>query len=127
MNRDDVDAFEKVVGQLDGLHNEISIMARKSSNDGLNTFKLKFVNAVLDQCNIILGNKYSPFPDFKQFDPNELPSNSDVTLMLGQYLKAAEKFRSDNIYKPDGDRKWYWRVSKGGGVIRTHPPLNLKD
>lgn len=126
MNREEVDVFEKVVGQLDGLHNEISIMAKKSSNDAVNPFKMKFINAVLAQCNQILGNKYVPFPDFQQFNSDELPSNSDITFMLAQYLKAAEKFRADNIYEGDFG-KWYWRASEKGVAIQTQPPRKLKD
>jgi hypothetical protein len=39
---------EKIIGQLEGLHDEMSTMAKKSTNDGINAFKLSFVNATLN-------------------------------------------------------------------------------
>ncbi len=39
--KEDVDKLEKVIGQLNGLHAEVSQLAKKSPNDGVNAFKLK--------------------------------------------------------------------------------------
>ena len=39
----EVEVLEKLIGQLKGLHAEISQLARKSPNDGLNPFKLKLI------------------------------------------------------------------------------------
>ncbi|MHA8061418.1 hypothetical protein PQG22_09095 [Aquirufa beregesia] len=47
MTKQEVDTFEKVQSQLDGLHSEISALSKKSQNDALNKFKLKFVNQIL--------------------------------------------------------------------------------
>ena len=60
MNRDEIEIFEKTIGRMEGLHKEISALARKSPNDVLNKFKLKFVNAALAEALIVLGQKYSP-------------------------------------------------------------------
>jgi hypothetical protein len=45
-----IQLFEKLSGQLDGLHSEIGLMAKKAQNDAINSFKLKFVNDVLVSC-----------------------------------------------------------------------------
>lgn len=62
------------------------------------------------ECNIE-GGGYRPFKNFNEFDNDDVPSNSDVTLILTQYLEQAERYRSDNIvwennmwtYKFDGE------------------------
>ena len=98
MNKKEVDNFEKYQTQLEGLLNEIGVLAKKSPNDGVNKFKLTFINEVINQANNILGDNYKPFDSFTEFDENELPSNSDVTFIISQYLNCFEKLRADNIY-----------------------------
>jgi hypothetical protein len=95
--KEEVESLEKLIGQLQALHTEISQLAKKSANDGLNTFKLKFVNKVLKLGNDILVGQYKPFDDFSQFEEDQLPTNSDVAMILSQYMEQAERFRSDNV------------------------------
>ena len=122
--RSQVDELEKLIGQLESLHSELSALTKKSPNDAVNAFKLRFVNATLKGCNLLLGEKYKPFNEFEQLDSDNVPSNSDVTLIISQYLRAAEKFRSDNIYQGDFGR-WYYRTEKKEQV-ETAPPAKLK-
>src|SRR5690554_1354267 len=97
MNKQEVDNFEKLQAQLEGLHNEISALSKKSQNDALNKFKLKFVNKILTDSNELLGENYKPFADFDFFDDNDMPTNSDAAMMLTQYLSCFEKLRADNV------------------------------
>lgn len=55
MNRANVDTFEKISGQLLSIYEEISLLSKKSPNDAVNKFKLKFVNKLLSQSNDYLG------------------------------------------------------------------------
>jgi hypothetical protein len=104
----EIEDLEKLIGQLGGLHSEISQLAKKSPNDGLNKFKLKLVNKVIASGNTLLGGRYKPFDDFSQFDDAELPTNSDVTMILAQYIEQTERFRSDHvIYR---EHKWQYVV-----------------
>src|SRR6266581_2097575 len=105
ITREKADRLEKLMGQLDGIHSELSALAKKTPNDAVNTFKLKFVNAVLTQCNEMLGEDYRPIGDFNEFNPDDVPSNSDVTFVASQYLQALEKLRSDNVKFDFG----YWQ------------------
>ena len=43
MNRTDVDLFEKLVAQLNGFYQELSISVKKSQTDAVNLFKLNFI------------------------------------------------------------------------------------
>ena len=125
----EVKNFEKVQSQLESLHIEISALSKKSQNDALNKFKLKFVNQTISEANEILGNSYKPFNNFHQFDENDLPTNSDVTMILGQYLNCMESLRGDNILRKENfaDYKfigydWYWKGTK----VKTSEPKKIK-
>lgn len=76
MNRANVDTFEKISGQLLSIYEEISLLSKKSPNDAVNKFKLKFVNKLLLQSNDYLGEMYKPFDDFDSFDEDDIPQNS---------------------------------------------------
>jgi len=123
MKRSDVDNFEKLNAQLDSLHQEMSMLAKKSPNDAVNAFKIRLVNTTLELCNELFGAKYKPFAEFVTFQTDELPSNSDVTFIVSQYIECAEKFRADNILMEHG--LWYWQLDGMKEKIRTSPPKKL--
>ncbi len=125
MKRADVEKLEKIMGQLEGLHREISALAKKSPNDGLNEFKLKFVNSALAKANEFLGNDYKPLDGFERFDADELPTNSDVTFILASYLEEIERMRADNIKVNVG--RWTYVLTDSGEEIRTAPPKKIKE
>jgi len=125
MTKKDVDIFEKLQSQLEGLHTEISALSKKSQNDALNKFKLKFVNQILDHANKLLGNKYKPFTDFTVFDEGDMPTNSDVAMMLTQYLGCFEKLRADNVTLSHGI--WYWITDGHTSNIKTIRPEKIKE
>lgn len=122
MDTKEIELFEKVNAQLYSLHEEISILSKKSPNDGLNKFKLKFVNSVLQETNTILSKKYKPFADFVTFSEDELPNNGDVVFILAQYLACMENLRADNIERNIPRGGWYWKNSQ----IKTAPPQKLE-
>lgn len=124
MNRNQINSFEKLNAQLEGLHEEISALSKKAPNDAVNKFKLKFINQILVDVNAILSKQYQPFQDFDRFEEEDLPSNSDVTLVLLQYLKCMEKLRADNIKLAHGD--WYWLAGGEETNIRTAPPRKVE-
>ncbi len=124
MTRDEVDTFDKLSAQLDSLHQELSVLVKKAPNDAVNAFKIKFVNATLTLCNAFFGDKYKPFASFEQFSVDDLPSNSDVTFIVSQYIECAEKFRTDNIRMEAG--WWFWQITGKGDPIRTASPKVLR-
>jgi hypothetical protein len=125
MTKKEVDTYEKVQTQLEGLHLEISALSKKSQNDALNKFKLKFVNQILSSANSILGLKYKPFADFDLFDDNDLPTTSDTAMMLTQYLSCFEKLRADNVVQQFGD--WYWVIDGKQSDVKTIMPKKIKE
>lgn len=128
MTKQEVDTFEKLQAQLNGLHNEISALSKKSQNDALNKFKLKFVNQILNDTNELLGDKYKPFNNFNIFEDEDMPTNSDVAMMLTQYLNCFEKMRSDNVKKQDiYPHHWFWIVDNKLSDTRTITPKIIKE
>src|SRR5271156_2057680 len=102
---------------------EVSELSNKKPNDGLNKFKLKLVNVLLERMNKVLGSQ-KPFTDFETFDEDDLPTNSDVVVMLSQYAAAIFQFRLENtVYQ---DYKWWWPLPGKKGEIETEDPDEFK-
>lgn len=116
----DAEKLEKLLRQLHGLHSEISLLAKKSPNDAVNAFKLKLINKVLQAGNDVLGDSYKPFADFSLFDLDDLPSNSDVTVVLTQYIQETEGYKLDNIVYHGG--QWVYKVNGTPSTIKTSHP-----
>lgn len=89
--------LEKVNAQLQSLFNEISVLTKKKPDSLINKLKMKIINSIIEEAIAVLGKENIPLMDFKGFSDNDLPSNSDVTIVCGQYLSCLRKFRSDNI------------------------------
>lgn len=119
MKKEDVERFEKVNGQIEGLHREISLLAKKSSNDGLNAFKLKMLNAALASANTILDKAYKPIDGFEKFDLDDVPSNSDATIVLTAYLEELERWRADHLTQIHSS--WYFILDDGTQIRSTMP------
>ena len=121
----DVERFEKVNAQLEAIYEEITSLSKKSPNDGVNKFKLRLVNKILEDANLILDDRHKPFDDFTVFDEDTLPSNSDVGFILAQYLNCMENLRSENIKESDYGGEWYWVVHGEKSSNKTAPPKKL--
>lgn len=123
-SKEDVERLEKLIGQLRGLYSEIGVLAKKSPSDAVNSFKLKLINSVLATGNEVLGDKYKPFDEFDQFDYDDAPSTSDITMVVAQYLEESERFRSDNVIYNESSGNYGWRYIVGGEAssIPSGPP-----
>lgn len=127
MKKEDVERFDKVTGQLDGVYEEITSLSKKSPNDGVNKFKLRLVNKVLEGANSLLDNAHKPFDDFSVFDEATLPSNSDVAFIIAQYLNCMENLRSENIQQQKHSIQWYWTIDRKISSEKTAPPKKLDN
>lgn len=122
MDRTEIEQLEKVTGKLEGLHREISLLAKKSSTDGLNNFKLKLLNGALAAANEILLDDHRPIAGFEQFNADDVPSNSDATVVLTVYLEELERYRSDLLTLFGGV---YWYAFDDGSKLRAARPKRL--
>lgn len=136
MKRKDVERYEKVIVQLESIYSELSNLSKKTPNGPVNKFKLNFINETLVVMNYFLSKEYAPFKDFAKFDTDELPSNSDVTFIISQYLQCAEIFRVDHITNI-GYGHWAWVTDDidfdddteniAQTALRAHPPKSPRD
>ncbi len=124
MKRQEVDAFEALEGQLASLYDEMQTLVKKSPNDLMNKFKLQLVNSILKRVNEMLGDKRKPFPDFCMFDQDVLPSNSDVLVIVSQYLSSMEELRVANIHMSGG--RWYWTMTDDSSTRSAATPRRLR-
>lgn len=76
---------KKVLEQMRTLLHEFRILSGKKPNDPINVFKLKYVNKTLEAANDVLGDD-KPYDDFEKFLEEDLPTNSDVLMILSLYL-----------------------------------------
>lgn len=121
--KSDIERLEKLIGQLKSFYTELSALAKKSPNDAVNQFKLNLINKVVVRANDVLGADYMPFPDFSEFESDVVPSNSDVVLILGQYMEEAERFRSDNVMY--SDYKWVYKLDGRPSDVISGPPSEI--
>lgn len=113
---DDIQELEKLIGQLKSLHAEIGLLGRKSPNDAVNDFKLKMINRTVERANALLGSEFVPYEGFKGFEKDDVPSNSDVTMVISQYLEEAERYRSYHVVMSKG--RYVYKV--GDSVTDVH-------
>jgi hypothetical protein len=118
-NAAEVEEFERLEQQLHSMLIELSELSKKRPNDGLNKFKLKLVNVLLERINGFIGEQ-KPFQDFATFDENDLPTNSDVVVMLSQYAAAMFQFRVENTELRG--IKWHWPLPGKQDDVETDSP-----
>ena len=78
---------DHVRGQLNGLRSDMAELSKKKPDDAVNKFKLGVINSLIVEANAILNDR-QPIKDFQQFDEISLPTNSDVMVVLTQYVRA---------------------------------------
>ncbi|WP_025822195.1 hypothetical protein [Asaia astilbis] len=88
-----------------------------------NRFTLRLVNKVIGVSNEFLGSGYLPFDDFEAFDTDDIPTNSDVALILAQYLEGTEHYRSDNVEQHGS--VWWYVVDGERSDVRTNAPAKV--
>ncbi len=96
MTKADVEQFDKLLGQLETMKSQFEALSKKNPNDSVNAFKIGFVNQLLADVNGLIGD-YRPFSEFEQFEDSPSVFNSDVLLILAQYLTAMSRFKSANV------------------------------
>ena len=89
---DQIEQFIKLLLQIDKLLKDFTDLSKKKPNDAVNKFKIQFVNKLLIQSNGTLTKKHIPFDDFTEFDEDDLPTNSDVLLIISQYDACLKNF-----------------------------------
>ena len=93
----DTERIDMLHIQMVDLYEELSILSKKSPDGLVNRFKLKYVNQILERANDILKSDNIPFTDFSIFNSDDMPTNSDVVLMLSQYLRCLSRIKGNDL------------------------------
>lgn len=123
VTHDEVEKYDRLQPQLVSLLSEMSVLSKPKPDGPINKFKLGHINNLLSDANSLLGEEYKPLRGFSQFEEHALPSNSDVVLVLSQYIEALETWRSANV-KNEG-YKWVWNTKKGP-ILDAEPPRRIR-
>lgn len=121
----EVRQYEAVVNQLRALAEQFKGQTSKKPDSPINKFKLSVVNEKLAAANKLLQGEFKPLDSFEEFSDADLPTNSDVSLVLSAYLSSLERWRSARVLRPAGDHKWYWRTP-GDSVIEGDRPTKFQ-
>jgi hypothetical protein len=125
MTSNEVNLFAKVQAHVKQLHGEISLLSKSKPDNPINTFKLKCINEKLRGANTILTGDFKPFEDFNQFEEESLPTNSDVVMILSQYLDCLEAWRSAHIVAKGLD--WFWKLDDHQEIWTSQPSRFRKE
>lgn len=90
---EDVEKFKYLSPALDSLYDEVSKLSAKKQDLPLSEYKITMINRVLEGVKGLLKDD----PATKELDllsNEELPQNSDVVLLLGQFKATLARFRS---------------------------------
>jgi hypothetical protein len=108
--------FERLQGQLQAFYKEIGNLSKKHPDGRLNKFKLGFINDIVKRATALLGDAYRPFPNFETFAEEDMPSASDVGMMLCQYLESMDRFKTHHTFRELHGTRFYWHT-KGADAI----------
>jgi hypothetical protein len=123
-SKEAIKEFVKLEQQIHSFLDETSALSQKKPNDALNKFKLKFINASLEGMNKFLGD-HRPFKDFETFDVDDLPTNSDVVVILSQYTGAIYRFRVENTRQDQSTYEWCWIIKGKMSNVETERPARF--
>jgi hypothetical protein len=111
-----VKKFDMLFPMVNSDLNEIRELSKKKQDEPLNKFKVKTINKKLEQVKIILSEE--PTIEFLELlDEDVLPSNSDAVLMISQFIKALEQFRT----------KYYTKDSSDFEILEEHYSWKTKN
>ena len=116
MTEQQIEDFRKMLAQLEALHQEMTAATKRGADKPINAFKVRLANSILAQADQVLGDA-KPSLGFEAFSEDDLPTASDVSFIVTQYVECAEKVRQQNIEKQYDD-VWYWKKVE----IVTTPP-----
>ena len=108
ITQDAVNQYELLFPLLTGVYNEMQELSKKKPDTPLNTFKVKSINRILEPSKEMFKkeNMYS-FLDI--LDVDDIPTNSDVVLVLSQYMKSMNIFHNKYYYYDSADG-YKWRT-----------------
>ena len=99
----DITEFEMLQPMIRSAYSEISELSKKKQDGILNQAKVKIINRLLAKVKTVL--RFEPTVELLDLlDDDSLPSNSDATLIVAQYIAAMRLFQDK--YFDDDNEEW---------------------
>lgn len=95
-----------------------------SSFKPVSKFKVELANSVLEVAKKVLGTS-APALNFEKFNADDLPTNSDLSFVVSQFVECAEKVKAQNIQRMHNGT-WYWQVNKSMSNIVAVAPKGVR-
>ena len=96
--------YDVTMPLLKAMDSEFKELSKRRPNDAVSVAKIKVVNRLLEKCHGTLDDEASvEYLDL--LDEDNVPLNSDVVLMLSQFVAAMEQFHAN-----------YWKGRLGWGI-----------
>lgn len=89
----DIRDYNLLIDMLKSQRKEFDLLSKKKADGQLNPMKIKMANRVLEPLKELFKNEESyKFLDI--LDEDEIPTNSDVVLIISQYETAITEFKN---------------------------------
>ncbi len=115
----EVNQFLMLRELVTGLYEEMKDLTKKSSKETLNEFKIKSLNRVLKPLRELLKDQPTAM-FFDLLEGDSLPTNSDVVIVLSQYLSAMKKYEERYYSVTPGTYTKRWNT-------KENPMVNNKE
>lgn len=109
--RDKAEAWETAMPLLQAMFDEFRELSKKKPDGAVGKPKIAVVNRLLGKCRGVVQDE-DTFPFLDLLNEDEIPQNSDVVLMLSQYMAALKTFRSTYYVWDDGEQSWAVKNSR---------------
>lgn len=91
---------------LQSMYDEFKELSKKKPEAALGKGKVKIVNRLLERvCDVLAGEASMDFLDM--LDEDDIPQNSDVVLMLSQYVAAMNAFKEKYYGYNGSEYAWF--------------------
>ena len=107
----EIDIYEELRPKIASVRDTIKALSSKKPDEILNLFKIRRINILIGQANSLLKD-VKPYNDFDTFEEDELPSNSDVLLIIELYLESFHRYWINNSTHGSWDMEREWNITK---------------
>ena len=121
----DVEDYFLLKDMLHAQRVEFDLLSKKNNDGQLNPMKIKMINRVLEPLNRIFIHEAShAFLDLVKEE--DMPTNSDVVLIISQYETAIEEFK-DKYYQSDEYQPKAYGGYESRWMTKEYPPDYYKS
>ena len=109
ITQNEVNQYQLLLPLLTATYNEIEELSKKKPESPLIAYKVKALNRILNPLKEILKNE-DVFEFLDILDSDDLPTNSDVILILSQYREAMDLYHKKYYVRSQRDGSWDWNI-----------------